>query len=181
MRPLYMTPELFSCFFDLTTRQASSAMHTCDTSIKRMRMWASLDRWPCKEVRTETHPVHTIDSVRRVRRLHIEATRITQPEMFKALLRAEELSFNPREEGFPTALLAGMDEPDDTAESETAAPVAPVATPPPADAEAPGPRCEATEDPVATGAAWGTQEWGPVDDANLFEFSPEDPFWAEFC
>jgi hypothetical protein len=90
--PLYLTQDLLACFFDLTARQAVSALRTCDTTIKRLRVWSGLVNWPCREVHKGTHAHLTLDWIQEARRHHIDTTRDTQPEVHQALLRACEIA-----------------------------------------------------------------------------------------
>jgi len=90
--PMYLTQDLLACFFDLTARQAVSALRTCDTTIKRLRVWSGLVSWPCREVHKGTHAHLTLDWIQEARRHHIDTTRDTQPEVHQALLRACDIA-----------------------------------------------------------------------------------------
>jgi hypothetical protein len=156
--PLYLTVEALACFYDLTIRQAGWALQACDTAIKRLRLWAREDTWPCKEVRLRSHPVHTLESVREARLRLLEATREAQPELCAALARAEELCRPPQLEAavsspseIPASWLDGLD--------------------------------AAVSAAIADEPAQGPSEDGGLGlfAANAFEIAPDDPFWAEFC
>ncbi len=115
--PLYLTRELLACFFDLTARQAVAALRTCETTIKRLRVWSGLNSWPCREVHKGTHASFTLDWVEGTRLRHTDLTRGTQPEMHLALLRACEIATGdlpapaPADNAIPPDWLTGLDSP----------------------------------------------------------------------
>ena len=174
-KPLYLTRELLACFYDLTIRQAGWALRTCDTAIKRLRIWARAANWPCKEVRAATHPQHSLDSIRRARWHFIEATREAQPEMHAALLRAEELhptSGGGVPAGVPSDWLDALDAPNadapdpDACEREDLPPAAWAGD---SGADDPGP-----EGPAVDWGDLGLEGFDP----NQFELACADPFWT---
>ena len=185
--PLYLTGDLLACFYDLTIRQTGWALQACDTAIKRLRLWAREDAWPCREVRLRSHPVHTLESVRADRRRLLEATREAQPEMHAALLRAEQLAGGPGPAA--DALPADwLDRLDDAVAAEACWPDAAGAEAGVPDrldeagavAGVPDRLDEAVASAIAAEAA---QEAGGLClfDANAFEIAPDDPFWDQFC
>jgi hypothetical protein len=191
--PMFLTQELLACFFDLTVRQAGIALQTCDTAIKRLRLWSRQPSWPCREVRLRAHPSLTFESIRtsRQRQLASAALRAQQPDLHAALLRAEELVVNPDRYagpgGFPSAWLDGLDAPEERAVSPPA--------PGPRGGSVSGDDAPAAPPAVTGGPAADEADaaallaWPGLEDqlgwfdacANPFESACDDPLWAELA
>jgi hypothetical protein len=67
-RPKFLlTKAIFSCFFDLLVSEAREIMKIQDKTMRRIRSWCGVNRWPRNVILSNTHPVLNIPEVKRQR------------------------------------------------------------------------------------------------------------------
>jgi pyruvate/2-oxoglutarate dehydrogenase complex dihydrolipoamide acyltransferase (E2) component len=65
---LSVTPQFMALFYDITVHQATAVLCLSDRTMRRLRVWCGLSRWPRQLVLENRHPVLTTDAVRQERR-----------------------------------------------------------------------------------------------------------------
>jgi hypothetical protein len=65
---LSVTPQFMALFYDLTVPQAIDVLGIPMRTMRRLRVWCGLSRWPRQIVLDNKHPVLTVDAVRKERR-----------------------------------------------------------------------------------------------------------------
>ena len=91
-RVIRVTRTILACFFDLTLEQTASAMMLGCTTIKKLRIWSGLSRWPRTKIVSGRHPMHTVESIQIHRARMMDWAISSDLDMYSCFERACRIS-----------------------------------------------------------------------------------------
>ena len=62
-RRIRVTRDILVSFFDLTLTEAAHAMMIGNTTMKKLRIWSGISRWPRAKIAAGRHPLYSLDSI----------------------------------------------------------------------------------------------------------------------
>jgi hypothetical protein len=90
---LRITPQMLALFYDLQVCQATTILNISKRTMRNVRNWCNLSRWPRDILMSNTHPVLTVDAVRSERISVMLSARASNETLLYDMLRAaHELS-----------------------------------------------------------------------------------------
>jgi len=89
---LRVTPQLLHCFFDLSMPQSMTILNVNERTMKRLRNWCGMDRWPRQSIMNKTHPTLTLAKVQKHRLLMLEQTYNSSPYIYGLIYEAHMLA-----------------------------------------------------------------------------------------
>jgi hypothetical protein len=116
-RVIRVTRMILACFFDLTLEQTASAMMLGCTTIKKLRIWSGLSRWPRSKIILGRHPAFTLESIRSHRTKMMTWAISSDIEMYGCFERACLFSVsggNDRMQPISSSLLDKLDVDEET-------------------------------------------------------------------
>lgn len=88
---LLVTEELMRCFYDLSVPQAREILGVPERTLRRLREWCGVTRWPRACMLTKTHPTYTFRRVREHRHAMMLRAQADDPFVYGLLYEAHKL------------------------------------------------------------------------------------------